>query len=91
MLLAIISGYMSSTMYYAGGIMYPKWLSGITYVISILILLSYLVFLILARVLPKAIQCFRKCKTNLMSEMNGVTVENRALLNHGSADYNACN
>ena len=89
MLLAVISGYMSTTMYYAGGIIYPKWLSEITSSISVLILLSYQVFLILAHVLPKATQCFKKCKTHLMSKMNGVNVVDRALLNHGHADYNA--
>ena len=91
MLLAVISGYMSTTMYYAGGIMYPGWLNGITCSVVTLILLSYQVFLILACVLRKTIQCFKKCKIHLMSKVKGVTAEDRALLNHGSADYNACN
>ena len=71
--------------------MYPGWLNGITCSVFALILFSYQVFLILARVLRKVIQCFKKCKTHLMSKVKGVTVEDRALLNHGSADFNACN
>ena len=57
LLLEMISGYMSSSMYYAGpvGFMYPKWLGIITSSVSVLILLCYLVFLILVQVLPKAI------------------------------------
>ena len=72
--------------------MYPKWLSGITTFISVLILLCYMVFLILAQVFPKAVHCFKKCNTLLMSRImvSKVNVEDRALLNHGSANYNAC-
>ena len=42
-LLTTISGYnISLTMYYTGGFMYPKWLSGITFVIiSFLLFLGY--------------------------------------------------
>ena len=88
MLLAIISMGMSSSMYFAGGIMFPKWLVEITGTIAILIILSYLLFLILARLLPTAKQCVTKCKTFLKDcEMN---VEDQALLIHGSADYNSC-
>ena len=94
MLLAIISGYISSTMYYAGGFMYPKWLSGITSTISVLIFLSYLTFLILARILPSTKQCFNtECTVHKLiskiSRVNGKSVEERSLLNHGSADNNA--
>ena len=81
----------SSSMYCAGGLMYPKWLSMITIFISVLILLCYLVFLILARVLPKTVQCFKKFKTFLMSiiQASEVNMEDRALLKYGSANYNA--
>ena len=88
MLLAIISMGMSSSMYFAGGIMFPKWLVEITGTIAILIILSYLLFLILARLLPTAKECVTKCKTFFKDcEMN---VEDQALLIHGSADYNSC-
>ena len=88
MLLAIISMGMSSSMYFAGGITFPKWLVEITGTIAILIILSYLLFLILARLLPTAKQCVTKCKTFFKDcEMN---VEDQALLIHGSADYNSC-
>ena len=95
-LLATISGYISSIMNYAGpgGFMYPKWLNEITSIISILIFLSNLAFLILARIFPNTKQCFNKiyCKVHkLMSKVNrvnGKNVEERSLLNHGSADDN---
>ena len=93
-LLATISGYISSIMYYVGpgGFMYPKWLNEITSIISILIFLSYLAFLILARILPSTKQYFNKCEVHkLMSKVNrvnGKNVEKRSLLNHGSADDN---
>ena len=92
LLFAMISGYMSSSMYYAGGFMYPKWLNGITASISVLILHCYLVFLILAQVLPMVVKCFKKYKIFLMSKIkvSVVNVEDRALLDHGSANYNAC-
>ena len=68
--------------------MFPKWLVEITGTIAILIILSYLLFLILARLLPKAKQCVTKCKTFFKdSETN---VEDQVLLIHGSADYNSC-
>ena len=92
LLLAIISGYMSSAMYYAGGFMYPKWLNEITTSISALILLCYMVFLILSQVFPMVVKCFKKYKILLMSKIKAsvVNVEDRALLEHGSANYNAC-
>ena len=94
MLLATISGYISSTMYYAGGFMYPKWLSGITSVISALIFRSYLIFLILAHILSSTKQCFNtECTVHKLmskiSRMNGKIVEERSLLNHGSPNNNA--
>jgi hypothetical protein len=68
---------------------YPNWLSGITVtvVIYLAIVLGYQVFLILACVLPKAIQCCKKCKT-LLIKMGEVNEGDRALLNHESTDYN---
>ena len=66
--------------------MYPKWLSGITFVISLLLFRSYLAILIVTSVLPSTKRCFNKCKVHkLMSKIN---IEERSLLNHGSADDN---
>ena len=93
LLFTMISGYMSSAMYYAGGFMYPKWLNEITTSISALILLCYMVFLILAQVFPMVVKCFKKYKILLISKIKAsvVNVEDGALLDHGSANYNACN
>ena len=92
LLLAVITSYMSSSMRYAGRFMYPKWLSGITTFILVLILHCYMVFLILARVLPMAVKCFKKCKILLMSRIMAsiVNIEDRALLDHGFSNYNSC-
>jgi hypothetical protein len=90
MLLVMINGFTTISMSYAGKYMYPKWLKRFIYT---LIGLGYLVFLIvLACVLPKVIQCRKKCKTLLMSKvkMSEVNEEDRALLNHESTDYNSC-
>ena len=86
LLLITISGYISSSMYYAGpvGFMYPKWLGIIVSSVFVLILLFYLVFLILVQVLPKAVQCFMNCKTLLKNKIkpSNKNMEDRALLNH---------
>jgi hypothetical protein len=79
-------------MYYAEQFMYTRLLNVITVIISALIILSYPVFLILACVFPKAIQCCKKCnlKTLLMSKIKTIDAEvneegsRRALLNHES-------
>ena len=92
LLFMVINGFISSTMYNVGRFyMYPKWLATVIAGISILIIISYMVFLILACVLPKAIQCCKKCKTHLMSKirMSGVNEGDRAPLNPGSIDYNS--
>ena len=75
--------------------MFPKRLVVITVIIAILIILSYLLFLILARLLPTAKQCVTKCKTFLTKRMikvkdSEMNVEDQVLLIHGSADYNSC-
>ena len=93
LLFMTINGFISFTMYNVGRLyMYPKWLITTIAGISILIIISYMVFLILACVLPKAIQCCKKCKTHLMSKirMSGVNEGDRAFLNPGSIDYNSC-
>jgi hypothetical protein len=63
LLFTIISAYTSSSMYYAEIFMYPRLLNEIIVGIPVLIVFSYLVFFILASVLPNAIQCCKKCKT----------------------------
>jgi hypothetical protein len=93
LLLTTITAYTSLSMYYAEPFMYSRLLKGITICISVLIFLSYQVFLILACVLPKAIQCCKKCKTLLMTKIKmtdaEVNEEDRALLNHESIDYSS--
>ena len=64
--------------------MYPKLQNGIVVAITVLIVLGYLVFLTLACVFPKAIQCCKKCKTLLLIKMiklSEVNEEDRPLLN----------
>jgi tellurite resistance protein TehA-like permease len=83
MLVIMITNFISSSMYYVGRFMYPKWLMPTIVGISFFIVLSYLVFLILSCVLPQALQCCKKCKLLLRSKMK-MSEENRALLNHDS-------
>ena len=89
LLLTVISTFISSTMHYAEEFMYPKLLNGITVAISVLIVLGYQVFLILACVFPKAIQYCKKCKILLIKMMCEVNEGDRALLIHESTDYNS--
>ena len=70
MLLTIISAFISSTMHYAEDFMYPNLANEVIVAISVLIVLGYLVFLILACIFPKAIQCCKKCKTFLYIDQN---------------------
>ena len=69
MLLAIISAFISATMHYAEDFMYPNLANEVIVAISVLIVLGYLVFLILACVFPKAIQCYKKYKTLLLTKI----------------------
>jgi hypothetical protein len=90
LLLTTIVAYTSSIMRSAEQFMFPNLLNNIITGISVLITLSYQVFLILAFVLPKAIQCCKKCKTLLMSKIKMTDAEgNRVLLIHGSTDYSS--
>ena len=68
--------------------MYPKFLGAIVIIIHALVVLYYLVFLILGSVLPKTIQCCKKCKTFFIKKSE-VNEGDRALLNHESTDYNS--
>ena len=92
LLVLMINVSLSSTMLYIGRFVYLKVLKGIVLVIFSLIILSYQIFLILACIWPKSIQCCKKCKTHLMNKirMNGVNEGDRVLLNPESVDYNSC-
>ena len=92
LLFMTINGFISFTMYNVGRFMFPKWSITIIGGISILIIIGYMVFRILVLILPKAIQCCKKCKTDSMSKirMSGVNEGDRAFLNPGSIDYNSC-
>ena len=84
LLLTITIAFILSSMHYnAEEFMYPKLLNGIVASISILTVFGYLVFLILAYVFTKAIQCCKKCKTLLLTKikMSEVNEEDRPLLN----------
>ena len=83
LLLTVIIAFISSSMHYAEEFMYPKLPNGIIVIISIFIILGYQVFLILACVFPKAIQCCKKCKTLLLTKikLSEVNEEDRPLLN----------
>ena len=83
LLLTIISAFISITMHYAEEFMYSNLTTGIVAATCVLIVLSYLVFLILASVFPKAIQCCKKCKTLLLTiiKMSEVNEEDRPLIN----------
>ena len=81
LLLAIISAFISLAMHNTGAFMYPKLPNGIVVILSGLIIIGYLVFLILACVFPKAIQCCKKCKTLLLTKiMKSELNEDRPLL-----------
>ena len=83
LLLAVIVAFISSSMHYVEAFMYSKLLNGIIVTLSFLIVLGYQVFLILACVFPKAIQCCKKYKTLLLTniKMDGVNEEDRPHLN----------
>ena len=93
-LLSVISACISLVMVHAGGVMYPRWLSSIIVCIAMLIFFGYQLFLILIRVLPQSVHCYKTCKTFLMSKLKVTdmiqNVENQALVHHGSAGYNSC-
>ena len=83
LLLTFITALISSSMHYAEEFMYTNSTNVLIITISVLIVLGYQVFLILACVFPKVIQCYKKCKTLLMTKikMNEVNEEDRPLLN----------
>ena len=99
MLLAMIIVYVSTSMYFTDGQLFPNWLYGIIVVTAMLSIYCYLLFLILSKhnVILKATQCFKKSKLFLnfcrfcKIKHGEFNVEDQALLNPGEADYNACN
>jgi hypothetical protein len=95
MLLAVIIGYMSSSMHFTDNWLFPKWLNGIVLGTAVLTIYCYLLFLILSKhnVFSKVAQCFKKRKRFLRFgkiEHGEVSVEDQALLSHNEADYNSC-
>jgi hypothetical protein len=90
LLLVMISAFVSTAMHNGEPYIYPRWLNDIIIGISALIVLGYLVFLILACILPQAIQCCKTCKTFLIMMIEG-NEGDRPLLNHESTDYSSYN
>ena len=81
LLLTVISLFISSAMRNTEAFMYTKLPNGIVIILSGLIIIGYLVFLILACVFPKAIQCCKKCKTLLLTKIKKSELdEDRPLL-----------
>ena len=81
LLLAVISVFISSTMHDTEPFMYPKLANWIVIFLYFLIVIGYLVFLILACVFPKAMQCCKKCKTLLLNKIKKSELnEDRPLL-----------
>ena len=81
LLLTIIIAFILSSMHYTGEFLYQNWLSEITAIVCALIVLGYQVFLILACVFPKVIQCCKKCKTLLLTKIKKSELnEDRPLL-----------
>ena len=94
MLLALICGYTSQSMYHAEHVIFPQRLNTVITTVSIVIPPSYMLFLILAHILPKTLRCFTESKTFVLKRMNEFNVkmnaEDQTLLNDGVADYNTC-
>ena len=94
MLLALVSGATVTCMSFAVGLMFPRLINGIIVGTLVLIQPGYILFLILAKILPKILQWFQMSKTIVLKGMKifkvEVNVERQTLLNHGVADYNAC-
>ena len=83
LLLVVIVAFISSSMHYVEAFMYSKLLNVIIVTLSFLIVFGYQVFLILACVFPKVIQCCKKCKPLLLTKikLSAVNEEDRPLLN----------
>ena len=94
MLLAVISVSTSHCMNSETHVMFPNWLNIIIASTSALIPPSYMLFLILAQILPKVLQCLTRSKRFVLNKMKRFKVrmnaEDQKLLNHRVADYNAC-
>ena len=103
MLLAMVFGYTSSTMHSLEYTLYPKWLNGLVVGAAILIIYSYLLHLILVRVLMKVnlylarnnpfSKLKRKfCKVMIKHSSGEVDVESQAnIVDHEDTDnYGSC-
>ena len=100
MLLAIIIIYTSASMHSGDVWLFPKLLNEIIFGAAVLTIYCYLLFLILSQhnVFLKVAQCFKKSKPFILAfcrfgkiKHGEVNMEDqKALLNHDEADYNAC-
>ena len=94
MLLTLITSYVLMSMKSAAGINYPKWVYGILFTVLCLIPPSYILLLALSRIVPHALQCFRKSKMFLLERVNWIKDDHEgvggpALLTHdASGCYN---
>ena len=93
MLLALVSGYMSILMLSDISPIFPQWSSGVMAGISALIPPSYIVFLCIAQILPKASRCLFRIKVFVLEWVNEFRtkmeskVEEQALFSHKGANY----
>ena len=78
LLLAVITAFISSTMHYAEEFMYSNLTNDLIIAISVLSVLGYLVFLVLACAFPKAIQSCKKCKTLVLTKIKMSEVNEEA-------------
>ena len=92
-MLVLITTYLSQNMNADVTVMYPKLANSIVISIVLLIPPAYILYLILAQMLPNSQKCFTKCKVLLRmnkyhTEMN---IEDQAFLTDGdTCNYNAC-
>ena len=89
-LLAVISGSITHCMNSETHIMFPQWLCFIIVFISGMVPPSYMLFLVLAQILPKVLQCFTRSKPLVLKRINKFKIkmnaEDQTLLNR-VADY----
>ena len=95
MLLTLITSGLSVALWFTVGLRYPNWVYSIIVSVLALIPPSYLLYLALAHITPKASQCFTKSKMFLLDRIRQVDKdeeetgdEDPALLGQGATDYN---
>ena len=75
MLLTLITGYVFLTLLYAVGLQYPKWVHSVIFFVITLIPPSYILFLALARITTKPLQCFYRSKALLLERMSQIKID----------------